>query len=75
MKIERRNQNAPVALARSIRMRIVDENGVEDGATAIDNSEIINHKSDMIYDLLGRRIMDTTNLKGMYVVNGRKVMF
>lgn len=75
LKIDRRNQNAPVALARSIRMRIVDENGVEDGATAIDNSEIIHHKSDVIYDLLGRRIMDTTNLKGMYVVNGRKVMF
>lgn len=86
LKIERRNQNAPVALARSIRMRIVDENGVEDGTTGIDNSQLIIDKQSsqtegksnlqlMIYDLQGRRIIDTDNLKGLYIVNGRKMVF
>lgn len=29
----------------------------------------------MIYDLSGRRVLDTDGLKGLYIVNGRKVLF
>lgn len=76
LKIDRRNQNAPVALARSIRMRILDENGEEDGTTGIDNPQLaIDNSQLIIYDLQGRRIIDTDNLKGLYIVNGRKKVF
>lgn len=76
LKIDRRNQNAPVSLARSIRMRILDENGEEDGTTGIDNSQLaIDNSQLIIYDLQGRRIIDTDNLKGLYIVNGRKKVF
>ncbi|MBQ1177473.1 MAG: exo-alpha-sialidase, partial [Bacteroidaceae bacterium] len=43
-----------------------------DGSTGIEKSEIINHKSDMIYDLMGRRVENPT--KGVYIVGGRKVV-
>lgn len=45
------------------------ESNVVDG---IDNSEIINHKSEIIYDLTGRRV--THPAKGIYIVNGKKVV-
>ena len=45
------------------------ESNVVDG---IDNSEIINHKSEIIYDLQGRRVLNPT--KGIYIVNGKKVV-
>ena len=45
------------------------ESNVVDG---IDNSEIINHKSEIIYDLPGRRVLNPT--KGIYIVGGRKVV-
>ena len=32
-------------------------------------------KSMVIYDLLGRKVEDTSNLKGIYIVNGKKVTF
>ena len=38
----------------------------------IDNSEIINHKSEIIYDLQGRRVLNPT--KGIYLVSGKKVV-
>ena len=43
-----------------------------DGSTDIENAEIINHKSDMIYDLMGRRVENPA--KGVYIVNGKKVV-
>ena len=43
-----------------------------DGSTGIEKSEIRNHKSDMIYDLMGRRVENPT--KGVYIVGGRKVV-
>ena len=44
------------------------------GTTSIQNSETINQNSQFIYDLHGRRITDTEGLKGIYIVNGRKVV-
>ena len=43
------------------------------GTTSIDNSEIINHNSETIYDLHGRRVENS--VKGVYIVNGKKVVF
>ena len=45
------------------------ESNVVDG---IDNSEIINHKSEIIYDLMGRRVEKAE--KGIYIVGGKKVV-
>ena len=42
--------------------------------TGIEHSEIINHNSEMIYDLQGRRVEKPTN-PGIYIVNGKKVIF
>ena len=42
--------------------------------TGINNSEIKNQKSDIIYDFHGRRITDTEGLKGIYIIDGRKVI-
>ena len=42
--------------------------------TGINNSEIKNQKSDIIYDFHGCRVTDTEGLKGIYIVNGRKVV-
>jgi hypothetical protein len=41
-------------------------------STGIEKSEIINHKSEIIYDLQGRRVEKAT--KGIYIVNGKKVV-
>ena len=41
-------------------------------STGIEKSEIINHKSEIIYDLTGRRVTHPT--KGIYIVNGKKVV-
>ena len=43
-----------------------------DGSTEIEKSEIRNQKSEMIYDLMGRRVENPT--KGVYIVGGRKVV-
>ena len=41
----------------------------------IEQSAISNHKSEMIFDLMGRKVTDTENLKGgVYIINGRKVV-
>ena len=44
----------------------------DDGSTDIENVEIINHNSEMIYDLQGRRVLNPT--KGVYIVNSKKVI-
>ena len=41
-------------------------------STGIEKSEIRNHKSEIIYDLQGRRVLNPT--KGIYIVNGKKVI-
>ena len=40
--------------------------------TGIEKSEIINHKSEIIFDLQGRRVEKAT--KGIYIVGGKKVV-
>lgn len=42
------------------------------GTTDIDNSEIRNHDSEIIFDLSGRRV--THPAKGIYIVGGKKVV-
>ena len=69
LKIESRDNNTTPAQA--IRVRVIGEDE-EDGATAIENSQLINDKSDVVYDLKGRRVDNPT--KGVYIVNGRKVV-
>ncbi|MBR5847655.1 MAG: hypothetical protein IKY72_07685 [Bacteroidaceae bacterium] len=44
----------------------------DDGTTDIETSEIRNEKSEMIFDLMGRRVENPT--KGVYIVGGRKVV-
>ena len=71
LKVDSRH-GAPAAEARSIRMRFVGENNNDDDATGIENAEIKDEKSGMIYDLQGRRVTEPT--KGMYIVGGKKVV-
>ena len=47
--------------------------GNDEGTTDLEKSEIINHKSEMIFDLTGRRIEKIVE-KGIYIVNGKKVV-
>ena len=47
------------------------DNNTED-ATCVGYSEFKNHKSELIYDLVGRRV--TSSSKGLYLVNGKKVV-
>ena len=70
LKVDSRNSNA--MMARTIRMRIVGENGSDDDATGIEEAEIINQNSAVIYDLQGRRVEKGT--KGIYIVDGKKVV-
>ena len=70
LKVDSRSGGA-AAEARSIRLRIIGENG-EDDTTRIDNLGIRNHQSEIIYDLQGRRVENPT--KGIYIVNGKRVV-
>ena len=45
----------------------------DDGTTSIDNEQLtIDNESTAIYDLMGRRVINPT--KGVYIVNGKKVI-
>ena len=57
----------------AIRMRIIGEDGEEDDATGIDTPEFKDQKSELIFDLQGRRVENPT--KGVYIVNGVKRVF
>ena len=46
----------------------------ESDDTGIDHSEFSNQKTEIIYDLTGRCVTDTKGLKGIYIVNGKKVV-
>ncbi len=71
LSIENRDGN--MQAARNIRMRVIGKD-TGDGTTNIDNiSDAENMNSEMIYDLQGRPV--TTPEKGIYIVNGKKVLF
>ena len=58
------------ALAR-VRIRVAGED-----ATSIDEVEMpISAQPTVVYDLQGRRVLNTEGLKGVYIVNGKKVAF
>lgn len=52
--------------AKAVRMRI-------EGTTGFDNIEIINHDSQVLYDLAGRRVENPTS-GGIYISNGKKIV-
>ena len=62
--------NAPAM--RHISFRVVgdEENGE---TTDIENAEFTNQNSEIIYDLMGRRV-ETMTEGGVYIVNGKKVV-
>ena len=74
MQIELRNGKAfeYPASNESIRMRRVDENGNAD-TTGIDGVEAEN-AGDFIFDLHGRRVLEPLK-GGLYIINGKKVIF
>ena len=72
LKVDSRN-GVNAAQSNAIRMRIIGEDGEEDGATGIDNSGFNNQNSELIFDLQGRRVENPT--KGVYIVNGVKRVF
>ena len=72
LKVDSRN-GVNAGQSNAIRMRIIGEDGEEDGATGIDNSGFNNQNSELIFDLQGRRVENPT--KGVYIVNGVKRVF
>ena len=75
LKVDSRSGVA-AAEARSIRLRIIGENG-EDDTTGIDNLESTDNdgKTTVIYDLQGRKVLDAETLQeGVYIINGKKVV-
>ena len=54
--------------AKALGIRFVGE-----GTTSIEETTDNNQQTTVIYDLTGRRVLSPT--KGMYIVNGRKVIF
>ena len=71
LKVDSRS-GVNVAQGNAIRMRVIDENGNDEGTTGIDNSEFKNQNSELIFDLQGRRVENPT--KGVYIVNGKKTI-
>ncbi|MBR5846853.1 MAG: leucine-rich repeat protein [Bacteroidaceae bacterium] len=72
LKVDSRN-NLNAAQGNAIRMRIIGEDGEEDDATGIDTPEFKDQNSELIFDLLGRRVDNPT--KGVYIINGVKRVF
>ena len=64
--IQAGNKNYYSAVRVSKLLTIFDPTGIDILVTD-DNSEII-------YDLQGRRVLNTDNLKGIYIVNGKKII-
>jgi hypothetical protein len=75
MQIEKRDGSAfeyPGTEAKAIRMRQVNANGE---ATGIDSvGAVTEQNSGLIFDLHGRRVVDPKK-GGLYIVNGKKVVF
>lgn len=59
--------------AESIKMRAIGEEN-EDGTTTIYDMEADEQSTDYIYDLQGRRVLEPQK-GGLYIVNGKKVIF
>lgn len=72
LKVDSRN-SLNAAQGNAIRTRIIGEDGEEDDATGIDAPEFKDQKSELIFDLQGRRVENPT--KGVYIVNGVKRVF
>ena len=72
LKVDSRN-SLNAAQGNAIRMRIIGEDGEEDDTTGIDTPEFNDQKSELIFDLQGRRVENPT--KGVYIVNGVKRVF
>jgi YD repeat-containing protein len=68
LKIESRDNN--VASARAIRIHVVGDTTDIDELESSANGQ----QATVVYDLQGRRIVDTDNLKGVYIINGKKVV-
>ena len=60
-------------LAQGLRIRFAGEEEGDGGTTSIDNEQLtIDNGQLTIYDLQGRRVLTPT--KGMYIVNGKKIV-
>ena len=61
---------------RSIRFRFDDGDGedVDDGTTEMDNTEFGIQNSEIIYDLMGRRVASPQR-GSLYIINGKKVIY
>ena len=59
-----------VPAAQNVRSLTIRFEG--DGSTGIENSKLRIENSEVIYDLMGRRVLNPT--KGVYVVGGKKVI-
>ena len=72
LMIESRDGNLQVA--RTIRLRIIG-GANDDDTTRIDTAESTanGRQSAVVYDLQGRRVVNPT--KGIYIVNGKKLMY
>ena len=72
LMIESRDGNLQVA--RTIRLRIIG-GANDDNTTRIDTAESTanDRQSAVVYDLQGRRVVNPT--KGIYIVNGKKLMY
>ena len=71
LKVDSRKGGNNATFARSIRLRIVGENGEDDDATDVTPSTL-NAQCSAIYDLMGRRVEKAE--KGVYIVNGKKMV-
>ncbi len=72
LKVDSRS-GSTVANARSIRMRVMDEDSNVEETTNIDDAQLsMDETPAAIYDLQGRCVENPA--KGIYVVNGKKVM-
>lgn len=67
------DNNGSAVVSKAIRMVVRGEGGLE-GTTAIENVEAESTVGDVIYDFSGRRVFEPEK-GGIYIVNGKKVIF
>ena len=60
------NDNYKAAKTITLKVNVTSDDGIQNIVIANDVE---------VYDLLGRRVKDTSKLKGIYIVNGRKTIF
>ena len=71
LKIEE-NDNSPFATSAAKSIRIVVR-GEGDGTTGVEDVTTENEVVEAIYDINGRRVLDTEK-GGLYIINGKKVL-